>query len=165
MTAEPDRVSSPRRPIVIGAAEYVDIPAWGVYRLAAKVDTGARTSALHVENVRTLPGGRVRFDVRLHRREPERRVAVEAHVHRKGRVRSTSGEAEPRLFVRVSVRVGGVKKRLELGLVDRRHMIYRMLLGRSALAGSFLVDAGRRFLSSMPRPAPERLRRESVSPC
>jgi hypothetical protein len=135
-----------RRPLVIGAAEFVDIPAWGVRGLAAKVDTGARTSALHVENVREMRGGRVRFDVRLHRRLPERRVTVEATIHRRGRVRSTNGQAEPRLFVAVGIRVGPVRKRVELGLVDRKNMIYRMLLGRSVLAGSFLVDVGRRFV-------------------
>ena len=153
-----------RRPLVIGAAEFVDIPAWGVRGLAAKVDTGARTSALHVENVRELPRGRVRFDVRLHRRLPERRVTVEAAIRRRGRVRSSSGDAEPRLFVVVGICVGPVRKRVELGLVDRKNMIYRMLLGRSALAGSFLVDAGRRFLlarSRRPLPRGE----EAVDPC
>ncbi|HEX6767507.1 MAG TPA: RimK/LysX family protein [Polyangiaceae bacterium] len=146
-----------RRPLVIGAAELVDIPAWGVRDLAAKVDTGARTSALHVENVRELPRGRVRFDVRLHRRHPERRVVVEAAILRRGRVRSTSGDAEPRLFVAVGIRLGPVRKRIELGLVDRKNMIYRMLLGRSALGGSFLVDAGRRFLLTRPRTQPRAL--------
>jgi len=142
-----------RRPRLIGAAEFIDIPAWGVRGLAARVDTGARTSALHVENVRELPRGRVRFDVRLHRRLPERRVTVEAAIHRRGRVRSTSGRAEPRLFVTVGIHVGPVRKRVELGLVDRKNMIYRMLLGRSALTGSFLVDAGSRFLLTGERAA------------
>ena len=143
-----------RRPLVIGAAEFVDIPAWGVRGLPAKVDTGARTSALHVENVRELPRGRVRFDVRLHRRLPERRVTVEAAIQRRGRVRSTSGKSEPRLFVTVGIHVGTVRRRVELGLVDRKNMIYRMLLGRSALAGVFLVDAARRFLLTRERAAP-----------
>jgi len=153
-----------RRPLVIGAAEFVDIPAWGVRGLAAKVDTGARTSALHVENVRELPRGRVRFDVRLHRRLPERRVTVEAAIHRRGRVRSTNGKAEPRLFVSVGIHVGPVRKRVELGLVDRKNMIYRMLLGRSALSGSFLVDAGRRFLLARSRASIQRAE-EAAEPC
>jgi hypothetical protein len=144
------------RPRLIGAAEFIDIPAWGVRGLAARVDTGAKTSALHVENVRELPRGRVRFDVRLHRRLPERRVTVEAAIHRRGRVRSTSGRAEPRLFVTVGIHVGPVRKRVELGLVDRKNMIYRMLLGRSALTGSFLVDAGSRFLLTGERAASRR---------
>jgi len=135
-----------RRLRVIGAAEFVDIPAWGVRGLAAKVDTGARTSALHVENVQELGRGRVRFDVRLHRRLPERRISVEAVIRRRGRVRSSFGQIEPRLFVTVVLHIGPVRKRVELGLVDRKHMLYRMLLGRSALTASFLVDPGKRFL-------------------
>jgi hypothetical protein len=119
---------------------------------------------LHVENVRELPRGRVRFDVRLHRRLPERRVTVEAAVHRRGRVRSSSGEAEPRLFVSVGIHVGPVRKRVELGLVDRKNMIYRMLLGRSALSGSFLVDAGRRFLLARPRSSTARAE-GAADPC
>ena len=154
----------PRRPLVIGAAEFVDIPAWGVRGLAAKVDTGARTSALHVENVRELGRGRVRFDVRLHRRLPEKRVTVEAAIHRRGRVRSTSGDAEPRLFVAVGIQVGPVRKRVELGLVNRKNMIYRMLLGRSALSGSFLVDAGRRFMLTQSRAALSRAE-QTAEPC
>jgi hypothetical protein len=153
-----------RRPLVIGAAELVDIPSWGVRGLPAKVDTGARTSALHVENVRELPGGRVRFDVRLHRRLAERRVTVEARVKRRGRVRSTSGHAEPRLFVAVGIHVGPVRRRIELGLVDRKNMIYRMLLGRSALSGAFLVDAGRRFVLSRERTRAPRAE-ETAEPC
>jgi hypothetical protein len=153
-----------KKPLVIGAAEFVDIPAWGVRGLAAKVDTGARTSALHVENVRVLPRGRVRFDVRLHRRLPEKRVTVEAAVRRRGRVRSTNGDAEPRLFVAVGIHVGPVRKRVELGLVDRKNMIYRMLLGRSALSGTFLVDAGRRFVLTRGR-APLPHAEETAKPC
>ena len=59
-------VETPR--ILIGWNEYVDIPEWGIERLRAKIDTGAWSSALHVENIEELPRGRVCFDVVLHRR-------------------------------------------------------------------------------------------------
>ena len=71
-------------PIVIGWAELVDIPEWNIARMRAKMDTGARTSALHVENIREVGHGRVRFDVRLHRRKLDRRVTVEAPILRRG---------------------------------------------------------------------------------
>jgi hypothetical protein len=132
-------------PLVIGSAELVDIPCFGIRGLRARVDTGARTSALHVENIRRRPGGRVRFDVRLHRTRPERRVTVEAQVRREGQVRSSSGFSEVRTFVAVRIRIGAVARTIEVGLVDRSRMVYRMLLGRSALAG-FLVDPSRRYL-------------------
>lgn len=140
--------SNSSRPLVIGFAEYVDIPAWDITGLKAKVDTGARTSALHVENIRETPEGRVRFDVRLHRKNIDRRVSVEAPIKRRGRVRPSSGVAEWRIFVVAVIRIGPVEKEIELSLVDRQKMIFRMLIGRTALAHAFLVDAGRRYLVS-----------------
>jgi hypothetical protein len=158
-------VAASRRLRVIGVAEYVDIPAWNVRALAAKVDTGARTSALHVENVEELGRRRVRFDVRLNRKLPREHVRVEATISRRGRVRSTNGVVKPRLFVEVNVSIGGVRRKIEVGLVDRRNMIYRMLLGRSALARVFLVDPSRRFVLEKSRSASASARREAADAC
>ena len=138
------KARSARDRVLIGAVEAVDIPAWGVRGLPAKVDTGARTSALHVERVEELAGGRVRFDVRLHPNDPGC-VRVNAVVRRRGRVRVASGAEKPRLFVVARVRLGDTTRSIEIGLVDRRRMLYRMLLGRSALAG-FLIDPSQRFV-------------------
>ena len=140
-----------RTPVLIGWTEYVDLPDWGVRRLLAKVDTGARSSALHVEDIRELPRGIVRFDVVLHREHRDRRVHVRARVTRRSRVRSSNGELSPRLFVETTLRLGGVEKPIEVGLVDRAKMIHRMLLGRAALAGPFLVDVDHRMLQSKRR--------------
>jgi len=143
-------------PRIIGVAEYVDFPDWGVKSLRARIDTGARTSALHVENVRLLAGSRVRFDVRLRRDDPTARVTVETKVSRRTPVRSSTGQAEARLFVKAHVRLGGREQLIEVGLVDRRNMLYRMLLGRSALERRFLVDVSRRYAlgsSAQPEPA------------
>jgi len=134
-----------QEPRVIGTAEYVDFPDWRIRSLRAKVDTGARTSALHVENVLELPGARVRFDVRLHRSDTTARTTVEAKVSRRGLVRVSSGIAETRIFVQVRVRLGGVGQSIEVGLVDRRNMIYRMLLGRAALERRYVVDVTKRY--------------------
>lgn len=138
---------SPKRPElrIIGVAEYVDFPDWGIRGLSARVDTGARTSALHVENIEPLPGARVRFDVRLRRDEPEARVTIETKVSRRATVRSSTGQSAPRLFVKAHVRLGGREQQIEVGLVDRRHMLFRMLLGRSALKSRFLVDVTKRY--------------------
>jgi ribosomal protein S6--L-glutamate ligase len=132
-------------PRVIGVAEYVDFPDWGVRRLRARVDTGARTSALHVESVRELSGGRVRFEVRLKKSDSGARVTVTARVARRAPVRASTGQVEPRLFVRVWIELGGREQRIEVGLVDRSSMEYRMLLGRSALEHRYLVDVTKRY--------------------
>jgi hypothetical protein len=133
------------QPRLIGVAEYVDFPEWGVLRLRARVDTGARTSALHVENVRELAGSRVRFDVRLRKSDPSVRVAVKAKITRRGPVRNSSGQIEARLFVQAWIVLGGREQRIEVGLVDRSAMEYRMLLGRSALEHRYLVDVTKRY--------------------
>jgi hypothetical protein len=143
-----------RTRLIIGITEFVDLPDWNIRRLRVKVDTGARTSALHVENVHLLGRDRVRFDVRLHREKPTRRASVEAKITRRAWVRTSTGVAEPRLFVTTRLRLGPVEREVELGLVDRRNMIFRMLLGRSALGSSFLVDVARRFVLSGPARKP-----------
>ena len=129
--------------VLIGWNEYVDVPDWGIRRLRAKVDTGAKSSALHVENIEELPRDRVRFDVVLHREKRDRRVHVTTRVSRRGRVRSSTGHYETRIFVKVPLHVGPVVREVEVSLVDRERMIFRMLLGRTALAGPFLIDPDR----------------------
>ncbi|MDJ0865719.1 MAG: RimK/LysX family protein [Myxococcota bacterium] len=132
--------------ILIGWNEFVDIPDWGIRRLRAKVDTGARSSALHVENIEELPRDRVRFDVVLHRMKRDRRVHVTTPIARRGRVRSSTGHYETRIFVVAPLHIGPVQRQVEVSLVDRERMIFRMLLGRTALAGPFLIDPDRRHV-------------------
>src|SRR5262245_35937330 len=97
------------------------------------MDTGARTSALHVENIQELPNDRVRFEVRLSRKKLDRRVSVETDISRRANVRPSSGVSEARIFVRARVQIGPVVDEIELSLVSREKMIFRMLIGRSAL--------------------------------
>ncbi len=134
-----------RERTIVGVAERVDLPDWGV-RLRAKIDTGAKTSALHAEDVEELPGGQVRFSIVMGRRTRTKKVQVVAAVARRTRVRSSTGQAEERLIVRTTLVLGGVSKDIEVSLSRRREMIFRMLLGREALAHDFLVDPGRRYL-------------------
>jgi hypothetical protein len=135
-------------PVVIGWTEYVDLPDWDVRKLRAKIDTGARSSALHVENIVELPRDRVGFQIVLHRKNHDRRVRVSTHILRRSRVRSSNGHVETRLFVRTRLRLGPVEREVEISLVDRGEMIHRMLLGRTALSGPFLIDVDRRMLQS-----------------
>jgi len=155
-------VDEPR--VRIGWNEYVDIPDWGIRRLRAKVDTGARSSALHVENIEELPRGRVRFDVVLHRLKRDRRVHVTTRIVRRGRVRSSTGHYESRIFVMAPARIGPIECELEVSLVGREHMIFRMLLGRSALAGTFLIDPARRHLLEPAHRVKKTIRRKAKRP-
>lgn len=134
--------------VLIGSMEYVRLPDWRIGRLRAKVDTGARTSALHVEELEELPGDRVRFEVAMHRSDRCRSVQVETPVVRRSAVRSSSGQLEERIFVRTRILLGAVEREIEVSLTSRHSMRFRMLLGRSALKGTFVVDPGRRYIET-----------------
>jgi hypothetical protein len=129
---------SRREKHLIGRREVVSLPEWRV-RLRAKVDTGARTSALDVDEIMPRADGTVRFAVVL-RRDRTQRVFVEAQISRVANVRPSSGEKQSRYFVKTLLRLGSVKKLVEISLVPRHGMLCRMLLGRSALSGDFIVD-------------------------
>lgn len=137
---------------LIGWNELVDLPAWNIKRLRAKIDTGARSSALHVAELRVLPDGQVAFEIVLDRKKHHRRRHVIAPVTRVSRVRSSTGKYTRRYFVTTMLRMGPVEKTIELSLVDREEMLFRMLLGRTALSGDFIIDPSRRRLANTPKP-------------
>lgn len=152
MPAPPDSSVAPTDPLLlIGWKEYLGLPELGVTRLKAKVDTGARTSALHVSGLRVVNDhgdGRaeVEFEVPLSRRDPARKVMARAQVLRRIRVTDSSGGSEMRPVIETEMVLGPVKKRILLTLTDRAGMIFRMLIGRKALEGHFLVDVSQRHV-------------------
>ena len=140
------------RKMVIGWSVDVHLLDWDTPVIRAKVDTGARTSALHVDNLTILPNGQACFDVVVGREQPFERIQVCTPVVKWGRVRSSTGHYTHRCFVKTRVRIGPVEKEIELSLVSRERMQYRMLLGRTALARDFLVDVSHRYRAA-PRPS------------
>ena len=149
-------------PLIIGWRERVALPDWGIASIKTKIDTGARTSAIHVDNLELLPGNRVGFDVIVATGGPgtePRRVPVETDIVRISRVRLSHGRRQQRPVVATRMRLGSVERTIELSLVSRTHMLCRMLLGRMALKGNFLVDPGR--ARRLPRPTVDRRGRKS----
>lgn len=141
-------MTTPSHHRMIGYQKYIDLPAWGVRRLLAKADTGARSSALDAKNITELPGDRVRFELVLSRRDRENTVAVELPIVRRARVKSSHGHTTERYVIEAQLHVGNEVKTIEATLVSRKTMICRMLLGRTALGPTFLVDSSRRFVLS-----------------
>ena len=133
---------------VIGWREYVDFPEWGIHGIRAKVDTGARTSSLHVDDVKILKNGLIRFSVTVSNKEPAKRKKVVARIHRRGRVVSSTGHSTHRWYVKAIIRIGKLDQTITLNLTDRSGMNFPMLLGRTALGDDFLVDVDRSFLLS-----------------
>lgn len=135
-------LSTPSTPQTIGWREFVALPDWEIDRMLAKSDTGARSSAIDARNIEPVGEGQVRFDVVL-RRKGGKLVTrtITAPICGETRVRSSNGIVTQRYKVRTRLRIGEVEKEIELSLVNRKHMLCRMLLGRSALGQDFLVDA------------------------
>lgn len=148
-----ERIPSPKdRPTArVGWREWVGLPDLGIGRIQAKIDTGAKTSALHAVDIELFDrdGAQwVRFSVpRLTRKESVRPpFRVEAPIVDEREVRSSNGNAELRPVIQTTVHVGDALWSTLLTLTDRGAMGFRLLLGRRALEGKVLVDAGASFL-------------------
>lgn len=139
--------NSTKEKLVVGWREIAALPDWRIPSILAKIDTGARTSALHVEHLVELDDGRLRFDVVIHE-QPGRKVkTVEAQAVRWSKVRPSSGERQVRPVIRTRLRLGDWEREVEVSLVQRRGMLCRMLIGRTAMHG-LVVDPKRRYLVS-----------------
>lgn len=139
-------------PVVVGWSEWVSLVDYGPMILKAKIDTGARTSALHTFSIEEVPGPtkRIRFGVHPRQRTIKKEVYCEADVIEKRIVRDSGGHEEERYVVRVKVCIGDVRRKIDVTLTDRENMQFRMLIGRSALRG-FIVDPTRRNLLGQKR--------------
>jgi hypothetical protein len=137
----------------VGWREWICLPELGVDRIAAKIDTGARTSVLHARDVVLLEdeqGAFVEFTPPLLRRQASverwqtggvRRVRARLVDERI--VRSSSGGDERRYVIRTLVQIRGISFECEFSLTNRGKLRFPVLLGRSALRGRFLVDVSR----------------------
>lgn len=134
--------------IQIGWREVIALPDWGIDRLRVKVDSGARTSAIHVASFEQRDDGTARFEVVIQERPDRRVVWVEAPLIREAVVKPSSGKRQRRPVVQTTMHLGGVEKTIELTLVCRKGMLCRMLLGRTAMGEDFLIDTSRKYLAS-----------------
>ncbi|MFC4820832.1 ATP-dependent zinc protease [Dokdonella ginsengisoli] len=140
-------------PLSLGWREWLSLPALGIPSIKAKLDTGARSSALHVEALHTFRRDGVllvRFDVRP-RRRGKRLFSCEAAVVDRRTVTDSGGHRAERWFIQTEVELAGTRFVTEINLTDRRAMLFPLLLGRSALCGRFGVDAALSY--SCPRPS------------
>jgi hypothetical protein len=143
---------SPRgpRPLVIGWKERLDFPEWGVRRVKAKADTGARTSALDALSYELFQAdGRglcVRLRLALHRARSDELHLVEAPVLRMVVVRNSGGLSEQRPLIETDIVLGPVRKRIRMTVTNRSGMRFRVILGRLALADDFVVDVSKKYL-------------------
>jgi hypothetical protein len=133
----------------VGWREWVTLPELRL-RLKAKIDTGARTSALHAFALETLTrGGRewVRFKIHPIQRRTDIEVVCEAPVVDIRHVSDSSGNRELRRVIETPLEMAGLRWPIEITLTARDDMRFRMLLGRTAIRGRVLIDASRSYLT------------------
>ena len=146
------RRSKPALPM-IGWREWVELPGLRVPLIKAKIDTGARSSALHafdIKLVRRRGRDYVRFKVHPLQRDTHTTVVAEAELLEYRLVRSSAGHESLRPVILTDVELLGQNWMIELTLASRDVMGFRMLLGRQALRRRFIVDPGRSFLGGEP---------------
>lgn len=144
-------LNNPPSLTTIGWRERIDLPDWNLLGVRAKIDTGARTSAIDVAQIEELPDGQLRFEV-VARNKPVRKTRwVVATPSRASLVKPSHGEIQERHVCTTTIRIGQHEFEIELSLVCRKHMLCRMLIGRTALAGRFLVNSQAKYLISEKR--------------
>lgn len=144
---------APSADTVVGWREWVRMSRLGVPWIKAKIDTGAKTSALHAFDLEGFDRDGhawVRFAVHPWQVSDRDSVRLELPVHDRRPVRSSSGHVEERFVVRMPMSLARRRITAEVSLTDRDEMGFRMLVGREALAQGFLVDS--RISYAGPRP-------------
>jgi hypothetical protein len=137
---------------IIGWREWVGLPDLGIKRIKAKIDTGARTSALHAFSVETYEheNGDEWVKFGMHPRQDTNDISVFCHapVFDRRLVRDSGGHQTERIVIATTLTLAEDKVQAEITLTDRDDMLFRMLLGRTAMRGKFIVDPGRSFLAA-----------------
>jgi hypothetical protein len=134
----------------VGWREWLALPELPIPAIKAKIDTGARTSALHtfrLETFRHHGRDRVRFWVHPLQRRLDLELYCEADILDQRVVTDSGGHRERRIVINTPIRLGEVVWPVEISLTNRDTMMFRMLLGRTALRKRFVVDAGASFVA------------------
>jgi len=138
---------------LIGWREWLALPQLDLRALKAKIDTGARSSSMHVDSIEEYQRDGatwLRFLVATGRRGAAS-VQCEAPAFDRRDVTDSGGHVTSRWFIRTVVRLAGVEWESEINLTNRRNMLFPMLLGRTALRSRFRVDPQLSFACGRPR--------------
>jgi len=141
--------------VILGWREWVGLPDLGVEWIKAKIDTGARTSTLHVHGIEELGDGNdgVQLRIRIHpkQRSREGELVAEVLAHDQRPVTSSAGHRQHRYVIETPVRLGERQFPIEITLTNRDAMGFRMLLGRTALRQGYLINPKKSFLLGKPQ--------------
>ncbi len=136
---------------IIGWREWLDLPELGIKQIKAKIDTGARSSALHAFEVHPFQQQGeewVRFKVHPYQRDSHSTVIAQAKLIEHRHVRNSGGHAQLRPVIQTMINLGQEHWPIELTLTNRDVMGFRMLLGRQAIRHRFWVDPAHSYVQS-----------------
>lgn len=135
--------------VMIGWLEAIYLPEYD-FVLTAKIDTGAKNCSIHaidVKYIKTEKGKGSRVQFKTMDLKGRSRI-IEADVVREVQIRKSSSVTRTRPEIELEMCLGGVRKRVRVNLCDRGGMNYRMILGRTALEGEFIVDVSKKYLAA-----------------
>ena len=135
--------------ILVGSLEVCSLPSFNIDNLHVRVDTGAATSSLHVDNIEEFTLNDedwVRFDIHPDYHDVSKVVRKEAKVKDTKTIKSSNGTNQKRHFIETLFVLGDQSWPILLTLTDRSSMSYLMLLGRQAMEGKLIVDAEFEYL-------------------
>lgn len=139
---------------VIGWREWVGLPALGIAKIKAKIDTGARTSALHAFSLKPFFENnqrKIQFEIHPLQHNNEEVITCIANIVDKRLVTDSGGHEEERYVIETPITIAGQTWSIEITLTERENMLFRMLLGRSALRKHFIINPARSFVSTRVR--------------
>lgn len=142
----PKKAAGKKEKLLIGWREVVALPDFDLYEIKAKIDTGAKTSALHAQNIQYfVEKGKtyVQFDFFD---EKENKVSVKSKLLEERKIKSSNGHITIRPVVETKIKMGPVQFKIELTLINRDLMDFKMLIGREALKNFFIINPARSFL-------------------
>lgn len=137
--------------MIIGHIENIELPELGISQLTVRVDTGAQTSSLHVDNIQRISINSkpaVAFDIHPEIHDVDKVVQCQALLHDVRKVKSSNGIAEQRYVIKTPAVLGDHTWDIEITLTNRADMTYLMLLGRQALDNHFYIDSANAFVAS-----------------
>ena len=135
---------------ILGWREWVSLPGLGIDRIKAKIDTGARTSALHAFDVRLVEDNDkklVKFCIHPEQKNLDKVIECEAVLLDEREVKDSGGHSENRYVNETDILIGSQLHTAEVTLTNRDSMGFRMLIGRTAMKGHYLVDPGKSYVT------------------
>ncbi|MGR9087158.1 MAG: ATP-dependent zinc protease family protein [Gammaproteobacteria bacterium] len=142
---------------ILGWREWVALPELDIDRIKAKIDTGARSSALHAYIIDPYMKGRQHWVMfAIHPRQKQRHISIECHAPVKDQrvISDSGGHKQRRYVIETDIILGHALIRVEVTLTNRDNMLFRMLIGRTAINRRYVVDPSASYLQGPPRKLP-----------